>query len=317
MYRDHKISLVIPAYNESKLIVPTLEKAPKEIDHIYVVDDASTDNMPEVVRNLAQKDNRIELLQHKKNMGVGQGIITGYLKSNEDNYDIAVVVGGDDQMDLSEVKKFLDPLIDGKADYTKGNRFLIGGNAYTDMPIVRFVGNLFFTLLTKLASGYWKIYDIVDGYTAITKESISRVDWNNAWKGYGYVCDWPALFNLYKIRIKDIPRRAIYLQGERQSQIKGIRYVMRMTPKLLYRFWWRMTRKYMLHDFHPLVFFYFFGLILLPAGLAVGIKLIYDGLQGEISNNIVVLCALLIITGFQCLIFGMLFDMQDNEELSN
>ncbi len=316
MYRDRKISLVIPAYNESKLIVPTLEKVPEEIDRIYVIDDASTDSMPEVVRNMAKKDHRIVLLHHKKNMGVGQGIITGYLKSNEDNYDIAVVCGGDDQMDLSEVRKFLDPLIDGKADYTKGNRFLIGGNAYTDMPVTRFVGNLFFTFLTKFSSGYWKIYDIVDGYTAMTNEAIGRVNWDSAWKGYGYVCDWPALFNLYKIRMKDIPRRAIYLQGEKQSQIKGVRYVMRMVPRLVYRFWWRMTRKYMLHDFHPLVFFYFLGFTLFPAGLAIGIKLIYDGLSGGISHNVVVLCALLIITGLQFLLFGMLFDMQDNEDLS-
>lgn len=317
MYRDHKISLVIPAYNESKLIVPTLEGVPKHIDKIYVIDDASTDNMAEIVRKMAKEDKRIELVQHAENMGVGQGIMTGYLQSSRDGYDIAVVVGGDNQMDLAEVNKFLDPLINGEADYTKGNRFLMGGNAYTDMPITRFVGNFIFTALTKFASGYWKVYDVVDGYAGITKEAIDRVDWSLAWKGYGYVCDWPAIFNLYKIRIKDVPRRAIYLPGERQSQIKGVRYVMRMTPKLLYRFWWRMTRKYMLHDFHPLVFFYFLGFTLLPAGLILGVKLVYDGIYGALSHNIVLLCALLIITGLQFLLFGMLFDMQDNEHLSS
>jgi glycosyltransferase involved in cell wall biosynthesis len=126
MYRDCRISLVIPAYNEERLIKPTLEHVPDLIDKVYVVNDCSTDNMAQVVEEITKQDGRIELINHETNMGVGQGIITGYLKSAEEKYDVVVVVGGDYQMDLGEVGAFLDPIIDGEVDYTKGNRFLSG-----------------------------------------------------------------------------------------------------------------------------------------------------------------------------------------------
>src|SRR3989338_7373298 len=182
MYRGKKISLVIPAYNESKLIKPTLEHVPECIDKVYVVDDASTDNMAEVGRECTGKDPRVELIRHAVNQGPGHGIISGYLKSSADGYDITVVVGGDYQMPLEEVENFLDPIIDGKADYTKGNRFLLWKTTRELMPSVRVFGNLLITALTKVASGYYKIMDVVDGYTAITKKAIDIIDWNIAWK---------------------------------------------------------------------------------------------------------------------------------------
>ena len=98
MYRDKKISLVIPAYNEEKLICSTLENVPELIDRVYVVDDKSTDNMANVVNECAKSDHRIKLIQHETNQGPGQAIISGYLQSSKDDYDIAVVVGGDFQM---------------------------------------------------------------------------------------------------------------------------------------------------------------------------------------------------------------------------
>src|SRR5689334_21325505 len=125
MYRGKKISLVIPAYNEAKLIRPTLSGLPTVFDQVYVVDDASPDNQNEVIMACHEEDNRITLLKHEVNQGPGGAIITGYLQSSQDGHDIAVVVGGDAQMDLTEVNKFLDPIIDGGADYVKGNRFLL------------------------------------------------------------------------------------------------------------------------------------------------------------------------------------------------
>ena len=167
MYKHLKVSLVIPAYNEEKLIVPTLENVPKIIDKVYVVDDASTDNTHLIVNKLIQKDKRITLLRHQANKGTGNAIITGYKQSSKDGHDIAVVIGGDNQMDLADLNNFLEPIANNEADYTKGNRFLLGGNAYTDMPKKRFFGNAILTFMTKFASGYWKIFDTQDGYTAI------------------------------------------------------------------------------------------------------------------------------------------------------
>ena len=313
MYRKKKISLVIPAYNEQRLIKPTLEHVPSLIDHIYVVNDASTDNMAQVVKSLAKKDKRIELINHPKNLGVGQAIITGYEKSAKENYDIAVVVGGDYQMDLSEVKKFLDPLIDGEAEYTKGNRFLIEGNVFEDMPKIRQLGNAIISLVTKISSGLYKIYDVVDGYTAITKHAIKVVNWKKAWKKYGYPMDFLIRLCAYSLKVKDIPRRAIYLKGERQSQIKGFKYAFKVTPMLIRGFFWRLFKKYLFRDFHPLLFFYLIGLILFPIGLIWGGFLLYWQLTGQgVSGPRATVDAILLIMGFVSLAFGMLFDMYDN-----
>lgn len=313
MYRKKKISLVIPAYNEQRLIKPTLEHVPALIDHIYVVNDASTDNMAKVVQTLAKKDKRIELINHPKNLGVGQGIITGYEKSAKENYDIAVVVGGDYQMDLSEVKKFLDPLIDGEAEYTKGNRFLIEGNVFEDMPKIRQLGNALISLFTKIASGLYKIYDVVDGYTAITKHAIKVVNWKKAWKKYGYPMDFLIRLSAYSLKVKDIPRRAIYLKGERQSQIKGFKYAFKVTPMLIRGFFWRLFKNYLFRDFHPLLFFYLIGLILFPIGLIWGGFLLYWQITGQgVSGPRATVDAILLIIGFVSLSFGMMFDMYDN-----
>ncbi len=311
MYRTKKVSLVIPAYNESKLIKPTLQHVPECIDKIYVVDDASTDQMEKVVRDLAQSDRRITLIRHETNMGPGQAIITGYLKSSHEGYDIAVVVGGDYQMPLDEVDRFLDPLVDGKADYTKGNRFLLWDITREKMPRIRILGNVIITALTKIASGYYKIMDVVDGYTAITKEAIDRIDWNRAWKKYGYPMDFLIRLNAYGFRVKDVARTAIYLKGERQSQIKGLRYALKVSPMLIRGFFWRMLFRYVYLDFHPLVFFFFCGMILLPLGLLFGIFLIFQAVAGVgVSGPRAIVCALAIITGLQFLLFGMWFDME-------
>ena len=309
MYKRKRISLVIPAYNEKKLIKPTLEEVPKEIDKIFVVDDCSNDGMNSVVKEMAKKDKRIELIRHEKNMGVGQAIITGYKRSAKEGYDVAVVVGGDNQMDLKDLPNFLEPLIRGEADYVKGNRWM--WHSLDVMPKHRFFGNSVLSFMTKIASGYWKIFDTQDGYTATTKDVINAINWDRACKGYGYVSEWLVRLNVYGFRVKDVPRRPIYLEGERQSQIGIGRYIFRILPMLTSRFFWRLKEKYIVRDFHPLFLFYILGLILLPIGIIFGLWLLYYRLFfGPFSGTNAVLAALLIITGFQSLFFGMLFDME-------
>lgn len=316
MYCDKRIALVIPAYNEEKLIRPTLEHVPELIDRIIVVDDASTDNMSAVVRECVEADPRIEMVRHETNRGPGAGIITGYKRVLEGSYDIAVVCGGDFQMPLEQVTNLLDPLIRGEADYTKGNRFMIRDGLWETMPEImpktRLVGNMIITILTKIASGYYKVADVVEGFTAVTRGALERVDWDQAWPGYGYPMDFLIRLNAHGLRVKDVPRRAIYLPGERQSQIKGLRYALRVSPMLLRGFFWRLWNKYVLWDFHPLVFFYFAGISLLPAGFLFGLYLVWQQWVGiGVSGPRAILCALLVITGLQFLLFAMLFDMEE------
>lgn len=318
MYKDKRVALVIPAYNEERLIRSTLEHVPELIDKIIVVDDASTDNMPAVVRECMAVDPRIGMIRHEKNYGPGAGIITGYKRVLTDGYDIAIVCGGDFQMPLDQATNLLDPLIRGEADYTKGNRFMqrVGALATIpgNMPKTRVIGNMIITILTKIASGYYKIADVVEGFTAITREALERVDWDQAWQKYGYPMDFLIRLNAYGLRVKDVPRRAIYLPGERQSQIKGLRYALRVSPMLLHGFFWRLWNKYVLWDFHPLVFFYYAGMLLLPAGFGFGLYLVWQQIVGiGVSGPRAILCALLIITGLQFMLFAMLFDMEEGK----
>jgi glycosyltransferase involved in cell wall biosynthesis len=314
VYKDKKISLVIPAHNEERLIGPTLEGVPETIDRVYVIDDASQDSTCEVVEKYALIDPRIELIRHEVNKGVGAAIITGYQRSSADGYDIAVVVGGDNQMPLEVVEELLEPVASGEVDYTKGNRFLMPQVGLDGMPWTRFIGNALISIMTKMASGYYKIYDVVDGYTAISKRAIDLVDWGKAWKGYGYPMDFLVRLNAYGLKVKDIPRRAIYLEGERQSQIKGVNYALRVTPMMVRGFFWRLLSKYLVRDFHPLLFFYIFGLLLLPLGVLYGGFLVYQQFTGEgVTGPRSVVCALMIIMGIQFLLFAMLYDMQESE----
>ena len=314
MHRGKKIALVIPAHNEERLIGPTLDAVPETIDQVYVIDDGSTDQTRQIVARYARADPRVELLEHGENRGVGQAIITGYERSSQDGHDIAVVVGGDNQMPLNQVEDLLDPLIDGQADYTKGNRFLMADTGLEDMPWTRMIGNALISIMTKMASGYFKIFDVVDGFTAITRRAIDLIDWGKAWKGYGYPMDFLVRLNAYGFKVKDVPRRAIYLEGERQSQIKGFRYALRVAPMLVRDFFWRLFVRYLVRDFHPLFFFYLFGLILFPLGVLYGGYLVYQQWIGEgVSGPRSVVCALMIIMGIQFQLFAMLYDMQESE----
>ena len=321
MYREKKIALVIPAYNEAKLIEPTLKNVPQLIDKVYVVDDKSPDNQNEVILKCAKTDHRITLLKHEVNQGPGGSIITGYLQASQEQYDIVVVVGGDNQMPLDEVRRFLDPIIDGKADYTKGNRFLLSqlDDTLAKMPKIRLVGNWMITMLAKIASGYYKIMDFVDGYTAISKEAIALIDWGKAWEKYGYPMDFLIRINAYSLRVMDIPRTAIYLPGERQSQIKGFRYFLNVTPMLLRGFLWRLKFKYLYRDFHPLLLFYVLGFFCLVIGGGFGLYLFIDKLffgGFNVTGPRAIFSALLILSGLQFSLFAMFFDMEEGKNIN-
>ncbi len=234
MYRSLSVAAVIPAHNEEKLIRQTVESAPDTLDAIYVIDDGSTDRTGEIVEEINHKDKRVQLLKHVTNRGVGAAIITGYRKAYDEGYDIFVVVGGDAQMDWNDLEYLLRPIEQGDVDYTKGNRFIYGkscdspGNAWREMPTHRILGNVTLSILTKIASGYYHIYDSQMGYTALHRRVFPLINWENARQGYGYPAEWLIRFHTKGIRVKDVPVRAIYLQNERQTQIKVRKFVFYM-----------------------------------------------------------------------------------------
>ncbi len=248
MYLGKRVGFVAPAYNEQKLIIPTLKGIPDYIDCIYIIDDCSTDDTVKVVEAYSAKnDPRIKVISHKINTGPGNAIITGYLSSSKDMNDITVVAGADHQFDLTEIKYLLDAIINYGTDYAKGNRFLV--DAKEVMPVNRYLGNILLSMLTRIGSGNYKIFDTQDGFTAITKTVIDSVDWNYFWKGYGYPSDFIIKIAAYGFQISDVPRRSIYIPGERQSQINIKKYIKTFIPMIIKSGIWKVKNSKKLRNY--------------------------------------------------------------------
>jgi glycosyltransferase involved in cell wall biosynthesis len=310
MYMNKKISVVIPAYNEEALINDTIASVPDCVDKIYVVNDCSTDGTAEIIQALGKENHRIIFINHECNKGVGAAIISGYKKALEDDMDIAVIMAGDNQMDPAFLQSFLDPIVGGRADYTKGNR-LLAAESRRGMSRWRFFGNTMLTYLTKISSGYWQMMDPQNGYTAISRQALEQLDLDSVYPRYGYCNDILCKLNVHGLRVLDISHPAKY--GNERSKIKYGSYIFKVSNLLLSDFLWRLNVKYVIRSFHPLVLFYFFGAVFSVMGLALGVYSIYYKiiLSGPIFEK-GILALLIFIMGIQLLLFAMVFDMQND-----
>jgi len=306
MYREHTIGVVVPAYNESELIGETLASIPEYVDAVYAIDDASTDDTADIIENF--DDPRIVFIRHEKNSGVGAAIVSGYKRALEDGIDIAAVMAGDNQMDPEQLPHLLDPIIEDRADYTKGNR-LLSSEYRTGMSNWRFFGNAILTFLTKIGSGYWQMMDPQNGYTAISKSVLGQISLDSVYPWYGYCNNLLTRLNVYGFRVVDVVMPARY--GREKSKIKYSKYIVKVSPMLLRDFLWRLKMKYVLLSFHPLVLFYALGVVLMPIGLLGGLYTLYYKFVMDGSLFVRgVLSLLLFIVGMQFLLFAMLFDME-------
>ena len=315
MYNEKTIAVVVPAYNEEKLIAKTITSIPDLVDRIIVVNDASTDRTSEIVEEMAKGDSRICQLKHNINQGVGGAIVTGYKNALDLEMDITVVMAGDAQMDPEDFINIIKPVATGYADYTKGNR-LFYGDAWNMIPHHRYLGNSFLSLMTKIASGYWHIADSQSGYTAISLLVLRRINLDEIYKRYGMPNDLLIKLNQYDFRVSDVNIRPLYNVGEK-SGIKLIEVIPKISWLLFKGFWQRLLKKYVIKDFHPLIFFYILSFVLLIASVPLTIRLFYFWV---INNNIPDINAMALvftlISGLQTLFFGMWFDMEYNKKLS-
>ncbi|SDJ88048.1 glycosyltransferase family 2 protein [Natronorubrum texcoconense] len=255
---------------------------------------------------------RVVPIQHRENLGAGGAIKTGYLAALEDGVDATVTVDADGQMDLSQMTRLLDPIVEGKADYAKGNR-LLSKEYRAAMPRFRFVGNAILTFLTKIASGYWKTMDPQNGYTAISNDALEAVDLENLYEYYGYCNDLLVKLNVHGMRVADVAMPAVY--GDEESSIQYSSYIPKVSTMLLQNFLWRLKTKYLALDFHPLALFYLVGAGLAGAGvLAIGAALIaaLSSLGAVVDGSTTVV---LFVAGIAFLLFAMVFDMAESEHL--
>ncbi|MBP7999380.1 MAG: glycosyltransferase family 2 protein [Chloroflexi bacterium] len=315
MFEHATVAVVVPCHNEEKLIRRVIETMPDWVDRIYVVDDQSGDNTAAAVQEYVQQQpERVRLIRHEVNQGVGGSIATGYKAACADQMAVTVVMAGDAQMDPDDLPAIVGPVARGECDYSKGNR-LFTGDAWNQIPRVRYLGNSMLSLLTKIASGYWHIADSQSGYTAINLKALRTINWDEMYKRYGQPNDLLVRLNIYNFRVADVPIRPIYGIGEK-SGIKPIRMIPRLALLILRLFWFRMWQKYVIRDFHPLIFFYCFGLFLLGPGTLFGLYLLAFRLfVGTVASTSALFAVFLFVTGLQSIFFAMWFDMEYNRNL--
>jgi glycosyltransferase involved in cell wall biosynthesis len=315
VYGGCSLGVVVPAYNEERQISKVLETMPEFVDHVIVVDDGSTDATLERCHEWQDRmGRRLTVIAQPKNQGVGAAVIAGYRRSIELGIDVIALMAGDGQTDPNDLTLIIDPVINGKADYSKGNR-LFTGEAWRKTPHVRYLGNAFLSMLTKIASGYWHVADSQSGFTAISRTALMALDLDSLWHGYGYPNDLLIQLNIRNFRVADVPTHPRYGVGERSSM--NVFKVMPTVSYLLMRgFLNRLFLKYVVKDFHPLVFFYFFGIVFLLVGTLLGLLQIpLRIITGGVAVTTIVLVAMLIIGGLQFLLFAMWFDMEYNKTL--
>jgi glycosyltransferase involved in cell wall biosynthesis len=328
MNRGTSLGVVIPAHNEEGFVGRVIETLPSFVDRAYVVDDASTDGTwgeiqrhaelvngppsPDAVANGGRQfDPYIVTIRHDENRGVGGAIKTGYRRAREDGIDVIAVMAGDGQMDPDYLDRIVDPVIQGRADYAKGSR-LLRKEYREEMSRWRFFGNSVLTFLTKVSTGYWRLTDPQNGYTALSMSVFDSIDLDALYDDYGFANDLLAKLNVIEARIVDVPIPARY--GDEQSDIRYSRFVPRLSGLLLRNFLWRMKARYLVADFHPLVFLYALGV----AGAMVGLGALGWALWAPDRTGVHgLLSVVVLLLGGLFVTLAMVFDRQANAGLES
>ncbi len=314
MYKDNSICVVVPCYNEENQIQKVIKTIPDFVDKILIVDDNSTDRTVDVVTNCKIANEKVHIIKLTENRGCGGALAAGYKWAIDYNIDLAVRMDGDGQMNPDDLPLLLDPVVDGKADYSKGNR-LFTGEAFQKIPKIRYLGNSVLSLFTKIASGYWNIADSQSGYTAINKKALHAIDWDKMYKRYGQPNDILVRLNVENLRVADVPVEPVYNIGEK-SGIRIHKVIFTISWLLIKLFLWRMKEKYIIRDFHPLVFFYFIGFMFGVTTIALFFRVFLIWyLSGHIPSINALAAMFSFMSTTQFILFAMWFDMEANKKL--
>ncbi len=316
--RKYCIAAVIPAYRVENEIGSVLSGLPLFFRHIIVVDDASPDRTSDLAAAPAKNDPRLVLMRHASNQGVGGAMVTGFRKALELGAQVVVKIDGDGQMDVSRLPELLAPLIAGKADYAKGNRFRDFA-ALRQMPVTRRVGNMGLGFLAKAATGYWNLFDPTNGFVAIRAEALAQLPLDQI--DHGYYFETSMLANLYLLGavVQDVPMPARY-RGEASSLVIH-RVLFEFPPKLFGTLIRRILLKNFIYDFSMASIYILTGLPLLLFGLIFGsIKWIHYASENvPAPTGTVMLATLSVLLGIQFLLSAIEIDLRSvpTDPLSN
>ena len=307
-FRNYDIAAVIPAYRVEREIEAALASLPDFIRHIIVVDDASPDRTAELVEQASRRDGRVLLIRHEKNRGVGGAMVTGFRKALELGAQIIVKMDGDGQMDARHLPSLLVPLVRGQADYTKGNRFR-DFQSLRQMPLIRRLGNMGLGFLTKVATGYWNVFDPTNGYVAIRAEALAQLPLERVDNTYFF--ETSMLGNLYLLGavVRELPMPAQY--RDEVSSLLIHRVLLEFPLKLFAAFLRRLWLKNFIYDFTMVSVYLLTGLPLLAFGLLFGaVKWIeYARRNVPAPTGTVMLPTLSVLLGIQIVLSAIEFDL--------
>jgi glycosyltransferase involved in cell wall biosynthesis len=310
LYQGLKVAVVVPAYNEEKLIGQTINTVPEFVDHIIVIDDTSKDATSERARETGEP--RLTLIRHEVNTGVGGAICDGHKEALRLGCDVSVVMAGDAQMDPDYLPDLLAPIVDGLAQFTKANRFY-SRDSYRGMPAYRIFGNVILSFMTKLASGYWHLFDPQNGYTAIHRSALERLDLDRVARDYSFENDLLINLNILRVPACDVPIPAVY--GEETSTMRMHRVIPALLGQLTRGFWRRILLKYVIYSFSPIALLLLAGLPLIAFGLVAGIWVVVHTLGAPVvSAGSALLAALPLLTGIHLLIAALSLDIQESPD---
>ncbi len=301
-----KIAVVIPCYNVKKFILPLIARIGPLCDMIFVVDDRCPEGSGEYVRTHCT-DRRIRVVVNEENLGVGGAVMRGYGEALKEGATVIVKLDGDGQMDPALLPRFVRPVLEGTADYAKGNRFYDLSNI-SAMPKIRIFGNAVLSFMTKFSSGYWSIFDPTNGYTAIHADIARRLPFDKISARYFFETDMLFRLNIIRAKVVDIPMDPLY--GEEKSGLKISRILGEFLFKHIRNFGKRIFYNYFLRDMSVASFELIFGAIFLLFGLFYGgyhwIASVRTGIGA--ATGTVVLSALVVIVGVQFLLNFLAYD---------
>ena len=304
-----RICVVVPAFNEESSVDTVVRSVPSLVDHIIVVDDASTDSTARVVADCAKADSRVELVRRQRRGGVGAAVMSGHERVFQLGGDVSVVMAGDDQMDPKYLPALLDKILAGY-DYAKGNRFLAEGHL-SEMPTHRVLGNTLLSILAKLASGYWNIFDHDNGYTAIRCEMLKKLPLNRISQDYNFERDMLVQLNILGARVADVPIESRY--PNRYSKIHLYTFIPKASFFLTRRFFHRIFHKYLFNDVKPFGILFVPGFLLFLWGILYGLGLAYlryfDPRHVSPSTGTVMIAFMPLLVGIQLLLFAFVLDV--------
>lgn len=299
-------------------IYPNKPKANRFNEALMVLQESSEKELdrytPSKVENQNPDTDRIILINHLENGGVGAGIARGYKWCHDHHIDCTAVMAGDGQMDPDELFSICNPVISEGVDYVKGNR-LIHRSAWLVIPKIRFFGNSILSIFTKIASGYWRVSDTQTGYTAISHTALRAIRIYDIYKSYGMPNDLLVKLNIASCTLKEVEIKPIYRVGE-QSKMKISKVIPTVSWLLIKSFFKRLWIKYLFRDFHPLFLFYNFSFFLGILCIPYLYKILMAFFTGTTLSYEPLLAFFFLFTAcFQSLIIAMWMDILDNERL--